>query len=34
MTQIVTTRRVLQVGKVGELVPRVDAPPKVKGEFE
>jgi CO/xanthine dehydrogenase Mo-binding subunit len=23
----------LQVGKVGELVPRVDAPPKVKGEF-
>jgi CO/xanthine dehydrogenase Mo-binding subunit len=27
-----TTRR-LQVGKIGELVPRVDAPPKVKGEF-
>jgi CO/xanthine dehydrogenase Mo-binding subunit len=23
----------LQVGKIGELVPRVDAPPKVKGEF-
>ena len=33
MTQTVT-HRVLQVGKVGELVPRVDAPPKVKGEFE
>jgi CO/xanthine dehydrogenase Mo-binding subunit len=28
-----TARRELQVGKVGELVPRVDAPPKVKGEF-
>ncbi len=27
------TVRTLQVGKVGELVPRVDAPPKVKGEF-
>ena len=31
MTQ--TAPRKLQVGKVGELVPRVDAPPKVKGEF-
>ena len=31
MTQ--TVPRTLQVGKVGELVPRVDAPPKVKGEF-
>ena len=31
MTQ--TAPRTLQVGKVGELVPRVDAPPKVKGEF-
>ena len=31
-TQTQTTRQ-LQVGKVGELVPRVDAPPKVKGEF-
>ena len=30
MTQTV---RPLQVGKIGELVPRVDAPPKVKGEF-
>src|SRR4051795_9704591 len=30
MTQTV---RKLQVGKVGELVPRLDAPPKVKGEF-
>ena len=30
MTQTV---RPLQVGKVGELVPRLDAPPKVKGEF-
>jgi CO/xanthine dehydrogenase Mo-binding subunit len=30
MTQ---TARQLQVGRVGELVPRVDAPPKVKGEF-
>ena len=28
-----TAPRRLQVGKVGELVPRVDAPPKVKGEF-
>ncbi len=25
--------RTLQVGKIGELVPRADAPPKVKGEF-
>jgi CO/xanthine dehydrogenase Mo-binding subunit len=31
MTQ--TGVRQLQVGKVGELVPRVDAPPKVTGEF-
>ena len=31
MTQ--TAARTLQVGRVGELVPRVDAPPKVKGEF-
>jgi CO/xanthine dehydrogenase Mo-binding subunit len=31
MTQ--TARRVLQRGKIGELVPRVDAPPKVTGEF-
>jgi CO/xanthine dehydrogenase Mo-binding subunit len=31
MTQ--TAPRQLQVGKIGELVPRVDAPPKVKGEF-
>ena len=30
MTQTVRT---LQVGKIGELVPRLDAPPKVKGEF-
>src|SRR5918912_2060640 len=30
MTQTV---RELQIGRVGELVPRVDAPPKVKGEF-
>jgi CO/xanthine dehydrogenase Mo-binding subunit len=30
MTQAVRT---LQVGKVGELVPRFDAPPKVKGEL-
>jgi len=30
MTQAVRT---LQVGRVGELVPRFDAPPKVKGEF-
>jgi CO/xanthine dehydrogenase Mo-binding subunit len=28
-----TAPRQLQLGKVGELVPRVDAPPKVKGEF-
>jgi len=28
-----TAPRQLQVGKVGELVPRVDAPPKVTGEF-
>jgi CO/xanthine dehydrogenase Mo-binding subunit len=28
-----TASRQLQVGKVGELIPRVDAPPKVKGEF-
>jgi CO/xanthine dehydrogenase Mo-binding subunit len=28
-----TVSRQLQVGKVGELVPRVDAPPKAKGEF-
>jgi CO/xanthine dehydrogenase Mo-binding subunit len=32
MTQTAPPRQ-LQVGKVGELVPRVDAPPKVKGEF-
>jgi CO/xanthine dehydrogenase Mo-binding subunit len=31
MTQ--TVRRALQLGKVGDLVPRADAPPKVKGEF-
>ena len=31
MTQ--TATRTLQVGKVGELVARIDAPPKVKGEF-
>ena len=31
MTQ--TAPRRLQVGRIGELVPRVDAPPKVKGEF-
>ncbi|HEY2776525.1 MAG TPA: molybdopterin cofactor-binding domain-containing protein [Gaiellaceae bacterium] len=30
MTQAVRT---LQIGRVGELVPRLDAPPKVKGEF-
>src|SRR6476660_2036509 len=30
MTQAVRT---LQGGKVGEVVPRLDAPPKVKGEF-
>ena len=28
-----TAARRLQVGKVGDLVPRVDAPPKVTGEF-
>ncbi len=28
-----TAGRQLQVGKVGDLVPRLDAPPKVKGEF-
>ncbi len=27
------TARRLEVGKIGELVPRADAPPKVKGEF-
>src|SRR5438445_2718462 len=32
MTQTATPRT-LQVGKIGELVPRIDAPPKVKGEF-
>jgi CO/xanthine dehydrogenase Mo-binding subunit len=32
MTQTAAPRK-LQVGKVGELVPRLDAPPKVKGEF-
>jgi CO/xanthine dehydrogenase Mo-binding subunit len=31
MTQ--TARRQLEVGKVGELVPRADAPPKVQGAF-
>ncbi len=31
MTQ--TAPRTLQLGKIGELVPRIDAPPKVKGEF-
>ena len=30
MTQTVRT---LQRGRIGELVPRIDAPPKVKGEF-
>jgi CO/xanthine dehydrogenase Mo-binding subunit len=30
---VTQTVRQLQVGRVGELVPRVDAPPKVKGEF-
>ena len=30
MTQ---TIRELQVGKVGDLVPRADAPPKVQGKF-
>jgi CO/xanthine dehydrogenase Mo-binding subunit len=33
VTTTPTTPRQLQVGKIGELVPRVDAPPKVKGEF-
>ena len=28
-----TAPRVLRLGKVGDLVPRTDAPPKVKGEF-
>jgi CO/xanthine dehydrogenase Mo-binding subunit len=28
-----TATRRLQLGRIGELVPRVDAPPKVKGEF-
>ena len=28
-----TAPRVLRLGKVGDLVPRADAPPKVKGEF-
>ncbi len=32
MTQTRTVRE-LKVGKIGELVPRADAPPKVKGEF-
>ena len=32
MTQTAAPRK-LQVGKIGELVPRLDAPPKVKGEF-
>ena len=32
MTQTAPTRT-LQVGRVGELVARIDAPPKVKGEF-
>ena len=31
MTQ--AAQRTLQFGKVGDLVPRADAPPKVKGEF-
>jgi CO/xanthine dehydrogenase Mo-binding subunit len=30
---VTQTVRQLQVGRVGELVPRVDAPPKVKGDF-
>jgi CO/xanthine dehydrogenase Mo-binding subunit len=33
MTQTRTQRRTIQLGKVGDLVPRADAPPKVKGEF-
>src|SRR4051794_30631246 len=32
MTQTSSPRE-LQVGRIGELVPRIDAPPKVKGEF-
>jgi CO/xanthine dehydrogenase Mo-binding subunit len=28
-----TAQRELRLGKVGDLVPRADAPPKVKGEF-
>jgi CO/xanthine dehydrogenase Mo-binding subunit len=32
VTQTRTTRQ-LQVGKIGELVPRADAPPKVQGTF-
>ncbi|MDP9285500.1 MAG: molybdopterin-dependent oxidoreductase, partial [Actinomycetota bacterium] len=28
-----TASRTLEVGRVGDLVPRADAPPKVKGEF-
>ncbi|HEV7642200.1 MAG TPA: molybdopterin cofactor-binding domain-containing protein, partial [Gaiellaceae bacterium] len=32
MTQTATPDT-LQVGKIGELVPRIDAPPKVTGEF-
>ena len=27
------TVRTLEVGRIGEVVPRIDAPPKVKGEF-
>jgi CO/xanthine dehydrogenase Mo-binding subunit len=33
MTQARTAPRTLQVGRIGELVPRVDAPPKVTGAF-
>jgi CO/xanthine dehydrogenase Mo-binding subunit len=33
MTQARAASRTLQVGKIGELVPRVDAPPKVTGAF-
>jgi CO/xanthine dehydrogenase Mo-binding subunit len=29
----VTVTQRIQLGKIGELVPRADAPPKVKGEF-
>jgi CO/xanthine dehydrogenase Mo-binding subunit len=32
MTQT-QTRRALEVGRIGEVVQRLDAPPKVKGEF-